>query len=32
VAFLHDRLSGLETEFMQVYKPGEGPDAGPRKA
>jgi methylmalonyl-CoA/ethylmalonyl-CoA epimerase len=32
VAFLQDRLSGLETEFMQVYKPGEGPDAGPRKA
>ena len=26
VAFLQDRLSGLETEFMQVYKPGEGPD------
>ncbi len=32
VAFLQDRLSGLETEFMQVYKPGEGPDAGPRTA
>lgn len=31
VAFLQDRLSGLETEFMQVYMPGEGPD-GPRKA
>ncbi|HET7263843.1 MAG TPA: VOC family protein [bacterium] len=30
VAFLSDRLTGLETEFMQVYKPGEGPDAGPR--
>jgi methylmalonyl-CoA/ethylmalonyl-CoA epimerase len=30
VAFLEDKLSGLETEFMQVYKPGEGPDAGPR--
>jgi methylmalonyl-CoA/ethylmalonyl-CoA epimerase len=30
VAFLQDRLSGLETEFMQVYKPGEGPEAGPR--
>ena len=26
VAFLQDKLSGLETEFMQVYKPGEGPD------
>lgn len=30
VAFLEDRLAGMETEFMQVYKPGEGPDAGPR--
>lgn len=30
VAFLEDKLSGLETEFMQVYKAGEGPDAGPR--
>jgi methylmalonyl-CoA/ethylmalonyl-CoA epimerase len=30
VAFLEDRLSGLETEFMQVYKAGEGPDTGPR--
>lgn len=30
VAFFQGRLSGLETEFMQVYKPGEGPD-GPRK-
>jgi len=27
VAFLQDKLSGLETEFMQVYKPGEGPDS-----
>jgi methylmalonyl-CoA/ethylmalonyl-CoA epimerase len=26
VAFLQDQVSGLETEFMQVYKPGEGPD------
>lgn len=32
VAFLQDRLSGLETEFMQVYKVDEGPDGGPRKA
>lgn len=24
VAFLHDELSGIEIEFMQVYKPGEG--------
>lgn len=30
VAFLQDKLSGLETEFMQVYKPGEGPDTGRR--
>jgi methylmalonyl-CoA/ethylmalonyl-CoA epimerase len=30
VAFLEDRLAGMETEFMQVYKPGEGPEAGPR--
>ncbi|MGQ0572284.1 MAG: VOC family protein [Armatimonadota bacterium] len=30
VAFLEDRLAGMETEFMQVYKPGEGPDVGPR--
>ncbi|MGQ0551480.1 MAG: VOC family protein [Armatimonadota bacterium] len=30
VAFLEDKLAGMETEFMQVYKPGEGPDAGPR--
>jgi|AmaraimetFIIA100_FD_contig_71_3766372_length_868_multi_5_in_0_out_0_2 methylmalonyl-CoA/ethylmalonyl-CoA epimerase len=30
VAFLNDKLSGLETEFMQVYKAGEGIDAGPR--
>jgi methylmalonyl-CoA/ethylmalonyl-CoA epimerase len=30
VAFLEDRLSGLETEFMQVYKPGEGPDTPTR--
>lgn len=30
VAFLEDRLSGIETEFMQVYGPGEGPDAWPR--
>ncbi|MGH2375278.1 MAG: VOC family protein [bacterium] len=32
VAFLEDKLAGMETEFMQVYKPGEGPDAGPRTA
>jgi methylmalonyl-CoA/ethylmalonyl-CoA epimerase len=32
VAFLEDKLSGLETEFMQVYKPAEGPDTGPRVA
>ncbi len=31
VAFLEDKLAGMETEFMQVYKPGEGPDAGPRQ-
>lgn len=31
VAFLEDKLAGTETEFMQVYKPSEGPDAGPRK-
>jgi methylmalonyl-CoA/ethylmalonyl-CoA epimerase len=31
VAFLEDKLAGMETEFMQVYKPGEGPDAGPRR-
>jgi methylmalonyl-CoA/ethylmalonyl-CoA epimerase len=31
VAFLDDKLAGMETEFMQVYKPGEGPDVGPRK-
>jgi len=30
VAFLEDRLAGMETEFMQVYKVGEGPDVGPR--
>jgi len=30
VAFLEDKLTGMETEFMQVYKPGEGPDASPR--
>jgi len=30
VAFLEDTLSGLETEFMPVYKPGEGPDTGRR--
>jgi len=30
VAFLEDKLAGTETEFMQVYKPGEGPDVGPR--
>jgi methylmalonyl-CoA/ethylmalonyl-CoA epimerase len=30
VAFLEDTLSGLETEFMQVYKPGEGPDTSRR--
>jgi len=30
VAFLEDKLSGLETEFMQVYKPGEGPDTSGR--
>jgi len=30
VAFLEDELAGMETEFMQVYKPGEGPDVGPR--
>ncbi|HEX6669875.1 MAG TPA: VOC family protein [Gemmatimonadales bacterium] len=27
VAFLEDRAAGLEIEFMQVYKPGEGKDA-----
>ncbi|MGH2404508.1 MAG: VOC family protein [bacterium] len=32
VAFLEDKLAGMETEFMQVYKAGEGPDAGPRTA
>lgn len=31
VAFLEDKLAGMETEFMQVYKPGEGPEAGPRR-
>lgn len=31
VAFLQDKLAGMETEFMQVYRPGEGPDAGPRQ-
>lgn len=31
VAFIEDRLAGMEAEFMQVYKPGEGPDAGPRR-
>jgi methylmalonyl-CoA/ethylmalonyl-CoA epimerase len=30
VAFFEDKLTGMETEFMQVYKPGEGPDTGPR--
>jgi len=30
VTFLEDKLAGTETEFMQVYKPGEGPDVGPR--
>jgi methylmalonyl-CoA/ethylmalonyl-CoA epimerase len=30
VAFLDEKLSGLETEFMQVYKPGEGPDTATR--
>jgi hypothetical protein len=30
VAFLDERLSGLETKFMQVYKPGEGPDSAKR--
>lgn len=31
VAFLQDTLTGMETEFMQVYRPGEGPDAAPRQ-
>lgn len=31
VAFLDDTLSGMEAEFMQVYRPGEGPDVGPRR-
>lgn len=31
VAFLEDKLSGLETEFMQVYKPGEGREDGVRR-
>jgi methylmalonyl-CoA/ethylmalonyl-CoA epimerase len=31
VAFLQDKLAGMETEFMQVYKAGEGLDAGPRQ-
>lgn len=26
VAFLQDEVSGIEIEFMQVYKPGEGMD------
>jgi methylmalonyl-CoA/ethylmalonyl-CoA epimerase len=26
VAFLEDEVSGIEIEFMQVYKPGEGPE------
>lgn len=26
VAFLTDEVSGIEIEFMQLYKPGEGPD------
>lgn len=26
VAFLQDEVSGIEIEFMQVYKEGEGPD------
>ncbi|MBI4280491.1 MAG: VOC family protein [Armatimonadetes bacterium] len=25
VAFLTDKVAGIEIEFMQVYKPGEGP-------
>lgn len=25
IAFLQDQASGIEIEFMQVYKPGEGP-------
>lgn len=32
VAFLDDKLTGLETEFMQVYKAGEGPDVQARTA
>ncbi len=31
VAFLEDKLTGMETEFMQIYKVGEGLDTGPRK-
>ena len=31
VAFLQDKLSGFDTEFMQVYKPGEGPDTARRE-
>lgn len=29
VAFLEERAAGLEVEFMQVYKPGEGQDTPP---
>lgn len=32
VAFLEDKLAGMETEFMQVYEAGEGPDTGRRTA
>lgn len=31
VAFLQDKVSGIEVEFMQVYKPGEGPDTTKRE-
>jgi methylmalonyl-CoA/ethylmalonyl-CoA epimerase len=29
VAFLKDHITDIEVEFLQRYKPGEGPDAAP---
>lgn len=31
VAFLQNEVAGLEVEFMQVYKEGEGPDTAKRE-
>jgi methylmalonyl-CoA/ethylmalonyl-CoA epimerase len=31
VAFLNDSASGIELEYMQVYKEGEGPDTAKRE-